>query len=98
MTQHLGFATKQGGRFIATLLDVGEDVHVKSSQHLLNTLRASLELQEVNRLHFVILLEPLLGQHQLCKDIVLLHTLLIRNSRQDDILQILVPHDPQRLK
>ena len=98
VAQHLGFATKEGRRFIPTLLHVGKHIHVKSRQHLLNTLCTGLQLQEVDGRHLLVLLESLLGQDQLRKDIILLHTLLIGNSRQDDILQILIPHHPQRLK
>lgn len=98
MTQNLGFATKERSRLIATLLHMRKHVHVKTSQHLLNTLRASLELQEVDGGHIVVLLESLLRQHQLRKDVVLLHTLLIRNSCQNDVLQVFVPHDSQSLE
>ena len=98
MTQDLGLAAKEGGRLVPTLLHVRKDVHVESCQDLLNTLRASLELQEVNGRHLVISLELLVGQHQLCKNVVVFHTLFIGNSRKNHVLQILVPHNSQGLK
>lgn len=77
---------------------MGKHIHVKSRQDLLNALRTGLQLQEVNGRHLLVLLEPFLGQHQLRKDIVLLHALIVGDPRKNDILQILVPHHTQGLK